>query len=64
MGNLVSTFFDEENEEQINQEQLELPFLEQMPVVNKKRNKKTKTARKRRLSEKNHTMNNYSHYNY
>ena len=52
MGNLVSTFFDEENEEQINQEQLEPPFLEQIPVVNKKRNKKTKTARKRRLSEK------------
>jgi hypothetical protein len=62
MGNLVSTFFDEENEEQHIQEQIEPPFLEQVPI-HKKRSRKNKTARKRKLSEKN-TMNNYSNYNY
>ena len=60
MGNLVSTFFDEDNEEQIIEELP--PVLEQIPIVNKKKSKKNKTARKRRLSEKNHTMNSYSNY--
>jgi hypothetical protein len=62
MGNLTSIFFDEDNnEEQINQEQIQPPFLEQIPII-KKKGKKNKTARKRRLSEKNQTMNNYSNY--
>ena len=61
MGNLASIFFDEDNEEQINQEQIQPPLLEQIPI-NKKKSKKNKTARKRRLSEKNHTMSNYSNY--
>ena len=60
MGNLTSIFFDEENEEQVSQEQLQPPLLEQIPINKKKR--KNKTARKRRLSEKNHSMNNYSNY--
>jgi hypothetical protein len=61
MGNLTSIFFDEDNEEQISQEQIQPPLLEQIPIM-KKKGKKNKTARKRRLSEKNQTMNNYSNY--
>jgi hypothetical protein len=53
MGNLVSTFFDEDNDEQNNQELIQPHNLEQTPIINKKKSKKNKTARKRRLSEKN-----------
>jgi hypothetical protein len=61
MGNLTSIFFDEDNEEQVNEEQIQPPLLEHTPII-KKKGKKNKTARKRRLSEKNHTMHNYSNY--
>lgn len=61
MGNLVSTFFDEDNEDQVIKEQL--PILEQLPI-NKKRSKKNKTARKRRLSEKNFSTYNSPDYTY
>jgi hypothetical protein len=61
MGNLVSTFFDEDNEQEIVQEEIQPPFLEQIPIKKKRKNK---TARKRRNERNNTTMNNHSNYNY
>ena len=61
MGNYVSSFFDEDNDEVNPQEQIQPPLLHQI-VSNKKKNRKNKTARKRKVSEK-QTMNNYSSYN-
>jgi hypothetical protein len=63
MGNLVSNFFDEEdNIQEIVEEQIQPPFLEQLPIKKKRKNK---TARRRRTGEKhNTTMNNHSNYNY
>jgi len=64
MGNLVSNFFDEENEQESVQEQIQPPFLEQSHIINKKK-RKSKTARKRRANERNNfTMNNHSNYTY
>jgi hypothetical protein len=62
MGNLVSNFFDEENEQESVQEQIQPPFLEQSHIKKKRKNK---TARKRRGGERNNiTMNNHSSYTY
>ena len=62
MGNLVSNFFDEDNEQEPVQEEIQPPFLEHIPIKKKRKNK---TARKRRGERNNTTMNNnYSNYNY